>query len=125
MTYAMDREIQLNEFLPRILPDGWTYIQAFGDGYTCRHRSGLRVIASGAEYEGREWLHVSLSREDRIPSYDDIKHAKETFIGNGRWAAQLFPPVDQHVNIHQFCLHLWCPATGALPWPNFGEGGSI
>ena len=119
------RAIALNEFLPRVLPLGWTFIDDFGDGYRCKHRSGLQVIASGAEYEGREWLHVSMSRIDRMPSYEDMKHVKETVIGNQRWAAQLFPPAEQHVNIHHFCLHLWCPATGTLPWPNFGEGGTI
>lgn len=117
--------IDLNPLLPRVLPDGWSYLDRFGDGYRVTHRGGLRIIISGAEYDGREWLHLSMSRKDRLPSYEDMKHAKEIFLGNDRWAAQLFPPVKYHVNIHQFCLHLWCPVTGDLPWPNFGEGGTI
>lgn len=114
----------LAECLPRVLPDGWTILDRFGDGYRCLHRAGLRVICSTAEYEGRDWLHVSLSRKDRLPNYEDMKHVKDTFA-RMFWAAQLLPPPEQHVNIHEFCLHLWCPITGSLPWPNFGEGGTI
>lgn len=119
------RDLPLSEWLPKILPDGWRIVQPWGDGYAYQLRDGLRVICSTAEYEGREWMHVSMSRKDRLPSYNDMKHVKEVLIGNQRWAAQLFPPACDHVNIHEFCLHLWCPLTGSLPWPNFGEGGTI
>lgn len=120
------RDYPLAECLPRVLPNGWVILQAFGDGYACQDRTGLRVIASTADMEdGRDWLHVSLSRADRLPSYADLKYVKEVFIAKDKWAAQLFPPVNEHVNIHQFCLHLWVPLTGSLPWPNFGKDGTI
>jgi hypothetical protein len=120
-----NRDIPLSDYIPRVVPNHWRVLDAFGDGYRYLTRDGLRVIASTGEYDGREWMHVSMSRADRLPSYEDMKHVKEVIVGNDRWAAQLFPPIDQHVNIHQFCLHLWFPLTGSLPWPNFGEGGTI
>jgi len=118
--------LPLSEYVPRVLPSGWSIIDRFGDGYRLQLRDGLRVIVSTADFpDGRDWMHVSMSRVDRLPSYGDMKHVKEVLIGNDRWAAQFFPPAADHVNIHQFCLHLWCPLTGELPWPNFGEGGTI
>jgi hypothetical protein len=112
--------------LPRVLPSDWRFLQPFGDGYAVQNLNGLRVLASSAPFEdGREWLHVSMSRKDRLPSYDDMKHVKAVFVGNDRYAIQVFPPASQHVNIHQFCLHLWCPLTGSLPFPEFGAGGTI
>lgn len=121
----MIRDLPLHESIRRVYPEGWRIVQPWGDGYGLEERSGLRVLVSTAPYEDREWMHVSLSRKDRLPSYADLQYVKEVVIGNDRWAAQLFPPRTDHVNLHQFCLHLWVPLDGALPWPNFGAGGTI
>lgn len=122
---ARAQTLPLSEHVRRVYPDGWSIVQRWGDGFALVERSGLSVLVTTAPYEDREWMHVSLSRRDRIPSYDDMKYVKEVVIGNDRWAAQLFPPASEHVNIHPFCLHLWVPLGGPLPWPNFGEGGTI
>ena len=120
----MLRELPLSEYIPRVLPDGWTVLQPFGDGNAYRHRCGLRAIVTTADFpDGREWMHVSVSREDRLPSWDDLKFAKSTFVGDARYAYQVFPPASRHVNIHDFCLHLWVPLTGQLPLPDFTRGG--
>ena len=121
----MLRDLPLSEYVPSVLPDGWRILRPFGDGFAYEERTGLRVICSTAEYDGREWMHVSVSRHDRLPSYDDLKYVKSVIVGPNRWAAQLFPPNDLHVNIHQFCLHLWVPLTGELPWPEWGKEGTI
>jgi hypothetical protein len=44
------------------------------------------------------------------------------FIGDGRKAIQVFAPVAEHVNIHEFCLHLWHCLDGD-PLPDFTRGG--
>jgi hypothetical protein len=64
--------------------------------------------------DGRTWLHVSLSREDRIPSYEDIKVTKRTFVGDDHEAYQVFPPVERHVNINPNVLHLFCWPDGPV-----------
>lgn len=47
--------------------------------------NGLSVIASVATYDdGREWLHVSFSRERKMPTYADLQLVKREFIGNGK-----------------------------------------
>lgn len=120
------RDIE-SEHVRTVLPPDWKIIQRHGRGYVYESRDRLCVIASAAHYnqDNREWLHVSMSRENRVPSYEDMKRVKEIFIGNDKSAIQVFPKVSDHVNIHPFCLHLWCPLTGPQPWPDFGEGGTI
>ncbi len=117
--------LPLHEAIPRVLPDGWQYIQRFGDGSAYSYRNGLRVIVSTGPFpDGRDWMHISVSRKDRIPSYDDLKFVKNTFAEK-RFGYQVFPPPGDNVNIHDFCLHVWVPLTGEPPMPNFGEEGTI
>ena len=95
--------LPLHDAIPRVLPDGWTVLQRFGDGNAYQYRNGLRVIVTTDEFDDcREWMHVSISRKDRIPTYDDLKFVKNTFAEN-RFAYQVFPPLDQNINIHDFC----------------------
>lgn len=118
------RDLPLHDAIPRVLPDGWTVLQPFGDGNAYAHRSGLRVIVSTADYpDGREWMHVSVSRKDRLPSWDDLQFVKHVFVGE-RYAYQVFPPSDRHINIHEFCFHLWVPLTDEPPLPDFTRGGN-
>jgi hypothetical protein len=72
--------------------------------------NGLAVIASvGLESDGQRWLHVSLSRKSRLPSYDDITLVKRLFVGKDRKAIMILPAENEHINIHPYCLHLWSP----------------
>jgi hypothetical protein len=81
------------------------------------------VLVSTADFpDGRDWMHISLSREKRLPSYADMKLAKELFA-NDRYAYRVFPPAERHINIHDFCLHLWAPVTGGPALPDFTRGG--
>ncbi len=115
----------MHDAIPRILPNDWEMIQLFGDGAAYQSRGGLRVIVSTAPFDdGREWMHISISRKDRIPNYDDMKLVKNVFAEK-RFGYQVFPPPQENVNIHQFCLHIWVPLTGDLPIPKFGVDGSI
>jgi hypothetical protein len=119
------RDLPLHSAIPRVLPDGWTIVQPWGDGNAYRHRTGLRVIVSTADYDGRDWMHISCSRGDRLPSWDDLRFAKATFAGEARYAYQVFPPAEKHINIHAFTLHLWVPLTGEPPLPDFTRGGDM
>lgn len=121
----MARDFPLHDSIPRVLPDGWSLLRAFGDGNAYRYRNGLRAIVSCGDFEdGREWMHISVSREDRIPTYDDLKFVKNTFAEN-RFGYQVFPPPSENVNIHNFCLHIWVPLSGEPVMPNFGAEGTI
>ena len=103
-------------------PEPWTLTEQGSDGAAYRHANGLRVIWSAArEADGRIWLHVSLSRADRMPTYRDLKHVKVAFIGNQRKAIMVIPEQREHVNLHPFCLHLFS-CLEEDPLPDFTRG---
>lgn len=82
-------------------PDAADYMRAW-------MYNGLMIIASVGKYEdGHEWLHVSVSRKSRIPSYEDITRVKRDFIGEDRKAITVLPEKKYHVNLHENCLHLF------------------
>ena len=69
---------------------------------------GLRVLISIDETENNnKYLHVSVSREDRLPSWADMKTAKSIFIGFEKEAFHMLPKESEYVNCHKNCLHLW------------------
>lgn len=86
--------------------------------------AGLLVMASLLIVEERVWYHVSFSREHRLPSYADLRLVKQHWFGAQRWAIQIFPPSDEHVNIDDFCLHLW-HCLDDFPMPSFSIEGQI
>lgn len=111
---------------PVIVPPGWRCMVRSYDGRHWIHDNGLSVIVSLAmESDGRKWLHASVARADRLPTYDDMRTLKDTFIGRRRKAIQVFAPESEHVNINPYCLHLWCRLDGD-PLPDFTHGkGSL
>jgi hypothetical protein len=76
-------------------------------------RRVLNVIAS----IGEDWDHVSVSRVDRIPNWTEMDYAKRLFFNDGEVAMQLHVAISDHVNIHNFCLHLWRPQNIEIPLP--------
>lgn len=76
-------------------------------------RTVLRVIAS----DGEGWEHVSVSHPKRCPTWDEMCAIKSIFWDEDDCAMQLHPPRSQWVNNHQFCLHLWRPASAEIPRP--------
>ncbi len=93
-----------------ILPSGWWDDPEMTNGTQRWYGSirGLGVCAEEEFHEDEWWLHVSFSRGDKIPSYEDAKLVKDVFVGHTRKAVMIFPPNSEHVNIHPNCLHLYC-----------------
>lgn len=86
--------------------------------------NGLQVIATSSIMpDGREWLHVSFSRERKMPSYADLQLVKREFIGEDKKAVMVFPDKAHYVNLHKYCLHLFYSAEN--PLPEFSLFGSI
>lgn len=111
---------------PKNLPEGWRRLpepfdeKEDGGGYASEW--GLRVLCSALlEADDRVWLHVSCSRSDRIPTYEELCDVKRIFVGRTRRALQVFPPEAEHVNDHPYCLHLWCCMDGD-GMPDFRRG---
>lgn len=73
----------------------------------------LSVIASNME----GWDHVSVSLPDRTPTWDEMERVKRIFFKDGEIAHQLHLPVDQHINVHPYTLHIWRMQSHGIPVP--------
>lgn len=112
--------------MARIRPS-WTMVErAPGGGI---FRCGvLQVFFSVLRYEDhRTWLHVSLcgrTGQDRfhLPSWEDVKRVKTDFIGEDRWAYQVFPDARAYINQNPYVLHLFSLLDGTPALPDFTWG---
>lgn len=73
----------------------------------------LRVIAS----DGEGWDHVSVSLPTRCPTWEEMSFVKRLFFHDEECVMQLHPPASEHINCHEFCLHLWRPQGKSIPQP--------
>jgi hypothetical protein len=73
----------------------------------------LRVIASDKE----GWEHVSVSRQDRCPTWEEMCAVKDLFWDHEDTVMQLHPPKSDWVSNHNFCLHMWRPVGVDIPRP--------
>src|SRR5262249_28895883 len=110
--------LPLPAWFPEVLPAGWEeHPTPYGwdrDYHRVYTRHGtLRVLISCAQYgDGKAWLHVSVSRQNKqLPSWDALSEVKDLFIGPERTALQVLPPRRKHVNIAPV-LHLWTCLSG-------------
>jgi hypothetical protein len=71
------------------------------------------VIAS----DGMGWDHVSVSIQDRCPTWEEMNHVKGIFWSDSDCVVQYHPPKKNYVNTHPHCLHLWRPQWERLPEP--------
>lgn len=78
---------------------------------------GMKALVSVDEINGAEWLHLSVSRKSRCPTYEDLQEAHASFLDPDKPAYQVFPRRDEHRNFHATCLHLWQP-LGPDPFPD-------
>ena len=119
-----------DELSPRVLPAGWELREDYENAKVYRSAGGLAVIAEVAFYPpdnrgAQPWLHVSVSRADRLPSWEDLREIKDLFCGRDRLALQILPPEAEYVNWHPFVLHLWvCLGPGRIV-PDFRREGLI
>lgn len=94
------------------------HLVGYGDdgmmGYLLTPRCDqLKFIASW----GEGWDHVSISRPDRCPTWEEMAWVKDCFFEAEETAMQLHPPQSQYVNRHPFCLHIWRPHKMDIPLP--------
>ena len=79
---------------------------------------------AGEYDDGKEWLHVSVSRKSKLPTYEELTRIKRDFIGDDKKAVFVLPEKEKHINLHNYCLHLFYSAEN--PLPDFTAGiGSI
>jgi len=71
-------------------------------------RDGPRIIVVSA---GLGWEHVSISRADRCPTWDEMDAIKRRLFSDEEVVMQLHVTDHRKVNVHKTCLHLWRPQT--------------
>ncbi len=82
----------------------------YGTPYLVVHpgtRAKLSVIASCDNGTN----HVSVSLENRTPTWLEMCFIKDLFFDAEEICVQVHPKRSQYVNAHEHCLHLW-QATG-------------
>ena len=101
---------------PLTIAEGWRRVEIpVANQWGWRDRTGLTVLLSASvEGDGRDWLHVSLSRRTELPSWDDLVRVKRDFVGPERTALQVLPPETEWVNDHPSCLHLFACLNAAV-----------
>lgn len=73
----------------------------------------LCMVAS----DGMGWEHVSVSLEDRCPTWEEMCRVKRLFWDKEDTVIQYHPPESDYVNWHPYVLHLWRPIDIELPRP--------
>ncbi len=119
----MASTINALEIYRRLGKTNWKPPVSWGDGFIYKNRSIGQIIVSpveGFEELDEDWIHASISRVSFMPSYEDMKLMHQAVFGDG-FAYQVFAPPSQHVNYHEYALHLWGRTDGKSAIPNFGE----
>lgn len=79
----------------------------------------LNIIAS----RGGGWEHVSVSREDRTPTWREMEAIRRHFFKRDECVIQIHPPLDDYIDgswpggKSRFTLHLWRPTNAEIPRP--------
>lgn len=78
--------------------------------------NGIGVVMS--EDNTPKWgklKHVSISKPDRYPTWDEIIAIKLLLFGDRKDAMMVMPKREDYVNVHKFCFHIWeCPEEWGL-----------
>ena len=85
-------------------------------------QSGSLYVIIGLEGkdEDRRW-HLSISRQDRYPSWDEIADARYDLLPNALSMAMFLPPREKYINVMNYCFHLWEVRDPWLPHDGMGR----
>lgn len=111
-------------YLPTELGHRWQIFSRSKHGMSAACTNGLVIMLSGCtEADDKRWMHLSVSREDRIPNWDDIVYVKETFFGKDSEGIVKLAPRSQWVNLMPHCMHVWhCVDQDVTPDFTHGTG---
>jgi hypothetical protein len=98
---------------PLILPPNWEELslpsnlaRVEGACFARTDRS-MTVIMTREDHNGTSWLHISISRRDRYPTWEEIRFAKDLFIGRDMDSVMILPRKEDYINLHPNCFHLY------------------
>jgi hypothetical protein len=77
--------------------------------------NGCRILASRDPTDNGYAWHLSISRRDRDPTWQEIATARYRILPDVQEMAMYLPPLDEYVNAHPYCFHLHeVPRTGLI-----------
>jgi hypothetical protein len=80
------------------------------------------IISEAEELDGRRWLHISVAGRDHLPTWDQLRDAKEWLLGTERYAYQVLPDRAHYINLNPNVLHAFAVLDGPEPLPDFTHG---
>lgn len=81
----------------------------------------IRVLASASINTDRKaWLHVSVSRQKRQPTWDDLVRVRDELFESEMLFVKIIPPRSKYVNINPNVLHVFHCFDGS-PLPEFSD----
>lgn len=83
--------------------------------FLARIRGGEILCCIASDSHG--WEHVSVSRPDRSPSWEEMAAVKALFWDEDDTVYQIHPPHGHYPEDNPRCLHLWRPAQGPMTLP--------
>lgn len=107
LTFPEDWRVHDERIVPR---DMYEYAGVFS-----ALAGGRNVVIIATVQHG--WEHVSVSLQDRCPSWEIMSAVKAKFWPPEARVVQYHPPASEHVNAHPYCLHLWRPLDAEIPAP--------
>lgn len=66
---------------------------------------------------GWEHISVTIPKEKRTPTWDEMEFLKQLFWEPQEAAFQIHPPQSEYVNMHPYCLHIWRKIGFEYPLP--------
>lgn len=75
--------------------------------------NGAKVVWSW----GGGWDHVSVSFENRCPTWEEMCKVKDMFFYPDECCVEYHPKESEYVNQHPYCLHIWRPQGAEMPTP--------
>ena len=58
-----------------------------------------------------------MSLQDRCPTWAEMCYFKGLFWSGEETVLQFHVPAAEHVNYHEYCLHMWRPTVSVVPRP--------
>ena len=75
--------------------------------YLVKDNSARILVSIDRLKNDEEWLHVSVSHPDRLPTWETLVKIKNIFVGLEGEAMMFFPKQSEYVNYHPYYMHLW------------------
>jgi len=96
----------------------------YGSDKTYKNNGAFKLEFKGYDIfciasDGEGWEHVSITiNRNRTPSWDIMCFIKDTFWDDNDVVIQFHVSKKEHINNHDYCLHLWRKIGQEYETPN-------